>query len=294
MLGAALAVVWIGGSTRPKKHRTRSAEPAQSLLAAAPRTRLPRSTLDSTRKSQAARLSRLGFPVFCAGHRGHAIALTFDDGPGLYTDLALRILRRDHARATFFLVGRLLTDWPTLPARERALGSLGDHTWSHPNLAALPPMAIAGQLEDTRRAIAAHAHVRVDLFRPPYGLRNAAVDRVARQLGMLEVLWNVDSFDWAGADAKGIARNVLNHVSPGAIVLMHENRGQTIKALKFILLPALRRLRYRLVTVPELLAADPPTAAQLHRGLSGCSNNSASPGVLRFGSATVRSSRAQP
>ena len=155
-------------------------------------------------------------------------------------------------------------------------------------------LKIAGQLEDTRRAIAAHAHVRVDLFRPPYGLRNAAVDRVARQLGMLEVLWNVDSFDWAGADAKGIARNVLNHVSPGAIVLMHENRGQTIKALKFILLPALRRLRYRLVTVPELLAVDPPTAAQLHRGLSGCSNNSASPGVLRFGSATVRSSRAQP
>jgi len=95
---------------------------------------------------------------------------------------------------------------------------------------------------------------------------------------MLEVLWNVDSFDWAGANWKGIARNVLHHLSPGAIVLMHENRGQTIRALKFIILPALRRLRYRLVALPELLALDPPSAAQVQRGLRGCSSNSPKPG----------------
>jgi peptidoglycan/xylan/chitin deacetylase (PgdA/CDA1 family) len=94
---------------------------------------------------------------------------------------------------------------------------------------------------------------------------------------MLEVLWNVDSFDWAGAKWNGIARNVLRHLSPGAIVLMHENRGQTIRALKFIILPALRRLRYRLVTVQELLALDPPSTAQLRRGLQGCSSNSPRP-----------------
>jgi hypothetical protein len=95
---------------------------------------------------------------------------------------------------------------------------------------------------------------------------------------MLEVLWNVDSFDWAGANWTGIASKVLHHLSPGAIVLMHENRGQTIRALKFIILPALRRLRYHLVTVPELLALDAPSVAQLHRGLKGCSNNSPNPG----------------
>jgi len=215
------------------------------------------------------------------------VALTFDDGPGPYTHLVLRLLRRDHARATFFLVGRLLRDWPVLPLRERALGSLGDHTWSHINLAALPAAAVTSQLEDARRAISADAHVRVQLFRPPYGSRNATVDRVARRLGMLDVLWNVDSFDWAGANWTQIARNVLHHLSPGAIVLMHENRGQTIRALKFILLPALRRLRYRLVTVPQLLALDPPSTAQLDRGLEGCARNSPSPGSAKTRSAAL-------
>jgi peptidoglycan-N-acetylglucosamine deacetylase len=234
-----------------------------------------------TGKGVTARLGRRGLPVYCGGHRGHAVALTFDDGPGPYTHLVLRLLRRDHARATFFLVGRLVGDWPTLPVRELALGSLGDHTWSHVNLAALPTPAVTSQLEDTRGAILADAHVRVGLFRPPYGSRNAAVDRVARRLGMLDVLWNVDSFDWAGANWSEIARNVLHHVSPGAIVLMHENRGQTIRALKFVVLPALRRLRYRLVTVPQLLALDPPSAAQLDRGLNGCSRNSPRPGLRK-------------
>jgi peptidoglycan-N-acetylglucosamine deacetylase len=234
-----------------------------------------------------ARLARLGLPLYCGGHRGRAVALTFDDGPGPYTHLVLRLLRRDHARATFFLVGRLLRDWAVLPRRELALGSLGDHTWSHVNLAGLPTAAVTSQLEDTRRAIAADAHVRVRLFRPPYGSRNAAVDRVARRLGLLDVLWNVDSFDWAGAKWTQIARNVLHHLSPGAIVLMHENRGQTIRALKFILLPALRRLRYRLVTVPQLLALDPPSRTQLIRGLKGCSRNSPSPGSAKTRSAAL-------
>ncbi len=275
-----MVATWLGTRSHSNEARSGSgaAEPTHSGGGS---TSPRRPTISSPGKGVTARLARLGLPLYCGGHRGHAVALTFDDGPGPYTHLVLRLLRRDHARATFFLVGRLLRDRPVLPLRERALGSLGDHTWSHVNLAALPTAAVTSQLEDTRRAISADAHVRVQIFRPPYGSRNATVDRVARRLGMLHVLWNVDSFDWAGANWTQIARNVLRHLSPGAIVLMHENRGQTIRALKFILLPALRRLRYRLVTVPQLLALDPPSTAQLDRGLEGCSRNSPSPGSTR-------------
>ena len=63
---------------------------------------------------------------------------------------------------------------------------------------------------------------------------------------------------------------MLTGISPGAIVLMHENRGQTIRALKFNILPALRRRRIRLVTVPQLLALDPPAPRELARGRLGC------------------------
>ena len=259
LLCFALAVpaIWIGVA-RPSPSRSRS--------------------LDTL---EVERLARLGEPIFCGGHRGHAIALTFDDGPGVYTHLALRLLRRFHGRATFFLVGRLLAAWPRLPAREREFGALGDHTWTHPYLPALTPSAVAAQVTDTRRAIDASAHVVVRLFRPPYGARDRAIDQEVKRLGMLEVLWNVDSLDWAGADAAQIARNVLEHLSPGAIVLLHENRGQTIKALAFILLPALRRLHVRLESVPELLASDPPSVAQLRRGLGGCVHNT--PSVVGHG-----------
>ena len=122
----------------------------------------------------------------------------------------------------------------------------------------------------TSAGIRSYAGVVPRLFRPPYEARNAAVDAAARRNGLLEILWNVDSRDSEGANYAQIARYVLAGVSPGAIVLMHENRGQTIRALKFLILPALKRRRIHLVTVPRLLALDPPTKRERARGRLGC------------------------
>src|SRR3954466_13386279 len=77
------------------------------------------------------RLARLGLPVYCGGGHGDGGALTFDDGPGPYTPVALRILRRSRARATFFLVGRRVAWYRSLVRTELARGAIGDHTWSH-------------------------------------------------------------------------------------------------------------------------------------------------------------------
>ena len=89
---------------------------------------------------------------------------------------------------------------------------------------------------------------------------------------MVEVLWDVDSTDsrvQPPADYRAISRTVRRNIRAGSIVLMHENRGQTIRALRGIL-PSLRRRGLRSVTVPELLAADPPSDAQLAAGRDGC------------------------
>jgi len=216
------------------------------------------------------RLIRVGLPLYCGGGRGRDVALTFDDGPGPYTKIALRLLRLAHARATFFLVGRNLAGWPDLPRHELKLAALGDHTWTHAFLVGLPAARLDSELARTQAAIARAANRPVRLFRPPYGGRNAAVDAEAHALGMLEVLWSIDSRDSEGANYLQIARNVLSAIRPGSIVLMHENRGQTLRALDYHILPALHRRGLKLVSVPELLAHDPPTRAQLRAGPAGC------------------------
>lgn len=222
-----------------------------------------------------ARLAATGRPVFCGGSRPYA-ALTFDDGPGPYTPLALRILRSARLPATFFLVGRNLAPFPGLAREEGRSYALGDHTWTHPYLPGLGPAAIRDQISSTRTAVERAAGVPVSLFRPPYGARTPVVDATARALKLVQVLWSVDSADSLGPNYAGIAHNVLSGLRPGAIILMHENRGQTIRALKFLILPHLAEHHLRLVTVPELLSRDPPSAAQLARGAQGCGTASPS------------------
>ena len=100
------------------------------------------------------------------------------------------------------------------------------------------------------------------LFRPPLGRHDGVVDAYVRSLGMLEVLWSLDSQDSQGATADEIYRNVRDHLSPGDIVLLHDNRGTTEAALPLII-DLIKQLGYRTVTVPQLLALDPPTPQQL-------------------------------
>ena len=198
------------------------------------------------------------------------VALTFDDGPGPYTRLALRILHKARVKATFFLVGRNIGRFPGVAQAEARADVLGDHTWTHPYLPSLSASAIDSEIGSTQRAASRAGRRRVALFRPPFGAHNADVDATARRLGMVEILWNVDSGDSEGANWQQIARNVAAGIRPGSIILMHENRGQTIRALKFVILPHLRRRHVQLVTVPELLAQDPPSRAQQREGQRGC------------------------
>lgn len=215
------------------------------------------------------RLAQLGLPVYCAGPHGNAVAFTFDDGPGPYTHFAIKKLTQSGERATFFVVGRSMDDFPTYLSTELGVAAIGDHTYTHPVLPQFSPAAITSEIERTKQKIEAASGRSVDLFRPPYGSRDATVDQIARQLGLLEIIWTVDSADSLGANYAGIIRNVEAGLHPGAIILMHENRGQTIRALTTIL-PEMRRRHIRSVSLPQLFASDPPSAAQLRLGPAGC------------------------
>jgi peptidoglycan-N-acetylglucosamine deacetylase len=215
------------------------------------------------------RLARYGLPLFCGGRSKRLVALTFDDGPGPYTHFAIRKLRENHLRATFFLVGKQIRAYPGWARREKPVAALGDHTLTHPFLPALAQPEMVQEIAGAKALIEHATGDRVVLFRPPYEGRTPAIDREAKALGLLEVLWNVDSGDSLGAEYAGIEHNVLAGLHPGSIILMHENRGQTIRALP-VIFAAIAREHFRTVTVPQLIAEDPPSLAQLRAGGNGC------------------------
>jgi peptidoglycan/xylan/chitin deacetylase (PgdA/CDA1 family) len=217
------------------------------------------------------RFVKLGLPLWCGGHKGRYVALTFDDGPGPYTTrYAFKIFKQFEVRVTWFLVGRLLSSYPGVARRELAYGPLGDHTWTHAYLPGLSFGQIAQEIASAQNAIEKASRRPVMLFRPPYGARDARIDAESKSLGMLQVLWSIDSLDSQGADWNGITREVLNNVRTGSIILFHENRGQTIRALKFNILPALRKRGFKTVTIPQMLVLNPPSLKQLKAGPAGC------------------------
>ena len=216
-----------------------------------------------------ARFRDAGLPVYCGAGTHRYVALTFDDGPGPRTRDILRTLRRWDARATFFLVGSQVVKRKRLVNSEVLFGAVGDHTWMHRALTRLPKRGAWSEIERTRELLA-KSRGRIDLFRPPYGARSPLTDALVRRAGLLTVMWSIDSADSAGDMGwRYVARTVLQSVRPGSIVLMHENQPEDVKALKRVL-PQLRARGFKFLTVPELLALDPPSRAQVRRGLRGC------------------------
>jgi peptidoglycan/xylan/chitin deacetylase (PgdA/CDA1 family) len=269
--GIALPVALAAGSSSAPASTNGATPPPRRDHERRPRRQASwRRTLERRAHAAAARFARLGLPVYCGGHHGRFIALTFDDGPGPATErVVLPLLRRAGARATFFVIGQNIPGHARALRGERALGAVGNHTWSHARLTALGDRAVSSELGETQRQIERATGRRPNVFRPPYGARNARVDAAARSLGLVEVLWSIDSYDSRGFSAREVAHTVLKLVQPGAIILMHENLPATVKALPRIL-RILNHRRFELVTVPELLALDPPSPAQLRQGLEGC------------------------
>lgn len=209
-------------------------------------------------------LARDSTPLYCGGRYGRYVALTFDDGPSRYTPRVLRLLRRAHARATFFVVGSRAAALPALVRAESLLGAVGNHTWTHPRLVSLARRDVIRQLLLTQAAIVrATGGVRPVLFRPPYGVGTPAETAAVHALRLVDVRWSVDSLDSRpGATAGAVVREVVAGLRPGAIVLLHDIHPWTVAALPRIL-RAVRRRGFMPVTIPELVALDPPTHAEL-------------------------------
>jgi peptidoglycan/xylan/chitin deacetylase (PgdA/CDA1 family) len=187
------------------------------------------------------------------------VALTFDDGPGPYTDRLLQILKDNDAKATFFLIGNKVAVDPAGAKRIADAGmEIGNHTWEHPNMATIPTDDIAGQFSRANDAIAAATGRTPTLYRPAGGLSTDAVRQTAGRFGLAEILWDVIPFDWANDSNTAATRYLLmTQIKPGSVVLFHDTYSSTVD-LVYQFIPVLKANGYRMVTVSELLGPRAP------------------------------------
>ena len=177
------------------------------------------------------------------GARPGKIALTFDDGPdGRWTPMILDTLRSRGAPATFFVIGQNVEAHLPLTRRIVREGhELGNHTFTHPNLALTTPLVARLELAATERIIEAAVDRRAVFFRPPYfgDAEPTTADELvpvgmASDLGYLTAGLHIDSQDWRRPGVGAIVDNVLALRTRGNVVLLHDgggDRSQTIAAL---------------------------------------------------------------
>jgi peptidoglycan-N-acetylglucosamine deacetylase len=197
------------------------------------------------------------YPVYYGNPHVPEIALTFDDGPNpVYTLQILAILQAYNVKATFFDVGYLVKDFPNIVRQEFLQGhTIGNHSWSHPQLTRLSASGIYSQLVSTSDAIQSVTGKRPTIFRPPYGSFNRIVLSQALRLNLSTIIWNNEAHDWATPGTNVIAWRILNLARYGGIILLHDGggfRAQTVAALP-IIITTLRQRGFTFVTIPQLL-----------------------------------------
>jgi peptidoglycan/xylan/chitin deacetylase (PgdA/CDA1 family) len=262
--GAALAVVLVSRSRGRPPHLVRHHPAAHRHLAPSP-PQLAALIVKRENAAINALLARQPF-IRSGGYQRREIALTFDDGPGPYTPRILDELRRLHAPGTFFEIGFMFRWFRGAAASVVHAGdTVGDHTETHPRMARLSTAAQRAQILDQTQWLQRIGAPFPRLWRPPFGSYNATTLAILQQLHMLMVLWTVDTDDYLRPGVAAIVRRALAGARPGAIILLHDaggNRIQTIAALPLIV-HALRKRGFALVTVPRLILDDPPQGHEL-------------------------------
>jgi peptidoglycan/xylan/chitin deacetylase (PgdA/CDA1 family) len=156
---------------------------------------------------------------------GHGYALTFDDGPhAAGTPAVLELLAEASVHATFFLVGEQIARNPSLPSEIIAAGhAIGLHCQRHRNLLRLTPWQVREDIARAQAAIEDATGRSPTLYRPPYGVLNAAALVLARERGWRTLLWSQWGRDWERrATPASIAARVTDGAGEGSVLLLHD------------------------------------------------------------------------
>lgn len=181
------------------------------------------------------------------GERRPVVCITFDDGPDpKHTPQILDILKDKGVKATFFVVGKNVEKYPDIARRIVEEGhDIGNHTYSHKELAPSTRKIIINELSKTDVAIKDVTGVSTKLFRPPRGIYSQASRQLLVELGYKIILWSVSSVDWRRTSPNWIVNRIRRYARYGSIILFHDGgallrregglRGNTVKALPLVI-----------------------------------------------------------
>jgi len=186
---------------------------------------------------------------FKANTNKKQVALTFDDGPSFKSYKLTKMLKKANIKATFFLIAKKLNK-TNAAYYKNGLFDVGIHSYSHKFYNKLSYKEI---LQDIKKAKNRFYKVKLftNYFRTPYGIIDYKSNLAISKSGLKNILWNIDSKDYMGLKGKKFITNIVNSITPGSIILMHE-QTTSIKDLS-ILINLLRKKGYKFVKISQIL-----------------------------------------
>lgn len=177
------------------------------------------------------------------------VAITFDDGPGPYTNKLLDILNANKAHATFFMLGNNLEKYRSVVLNVYNSGNeIGYHSYAHTNFKRQDIATIKSELDQSNAILKNITGTTFSLIRPPYGSIN---NEIKEAIDASFILWSVDTEDWRHKDSEYLLNYVLENIYAGAIILFHDIHATSVDAMTKIL-PYLYAEGYQVVTVSDL------------------------------------------
>jgi peptidoglycan/xylan/chitin deacetylase (PgdA/CDA1 family) len=160
-----------------------------------------------------------------------AVALTFDDGPGEWTEPIVDVLGRARATATFFMLVDRAQARPDIVRRVLDGGhEIGLHGTDHERLTTLPVPEVRRRLAEGRLRLERCTGAPVRWFRPPFGSQSPRTFVAARRCGLEVVVWTADADDWNDHEPQEVAALALDRIRPGGILLLHDGFAPDARA----------------------------------------------------------------
>lgn len=182
------------------------------------------------------------------------IALTFDDGPSIFTLEILELLKKYNVKATFFCIGKNIEAHPEILKQIIADGHLvGNHSYNHSKFFDFyNAEKIQEEIEKTDELLEKYTSKKINFFRPPYGVTTPSIRRALEKTKHKVIGWNIRSLDGGTKNQELIFNRIIKRVSPGGIVLLHDTASHSVLVLEQFL-QFLQQNNYKVISIEELL-----------------------------------------
>ncbi len=182
------------------------------------------------------------------------IAITFDDGPSENTLEILKILEKYQVQAAFFCIGKQIETHPEIFRKIIASGHLvGNHTYSHTRkMGTLNTKTTTREITRCNEVAEKLAGIKMNLFRPPFGIVSPHTRDALKATGMLSVGWSIRSFDAVIPSEEAVLHRVRKKIKPGGIILFHDTISRSNNTLEQLLL-FLQEKDYQITRLDKLL-----------------------------------------